>query len=55
MAQKNLGSNKKKFNLREFIWHGFNYTVGIGFIGVIGVLGNGKAFNTSGGIGLHTL
>jgi hypothetical protein len=35
---------------------GFNYTVGIGFIGTVGILGNGKAFgNDQSGVGLNTL
>jgi hypothetical protein len=50
-----LYTNKKKFSLKEFIWHGFNYTVGIGFIGVAGILGNGQFFTNGQGVGLHIL
>ncbi|MDQ7982598.1 MAG: APC family permease [Spiroplasma sp.] len=36
--------SKKKLSLKEFIWLGFNYTVGIGFVGNFAILSNiGKA------------
>lgn len=33
-------TSKKKLSLREFIWLGFNYTVGIGFVGNFAILSN---------------
>lgn len=44
--------SKKKLSLREFIWLGFNYTVGIGFVGNFAVLSNISAPNS---IGMHAI
>lgn len=40
--------SKKKLSLKEFIWLGFNYTVGIGFIGNFAVLSNLNELNSIG-------
>lgn len=44
--------SKKKLSLREFIWLGFNYTVGIGFVGNFTILSNIGAANS---IGIHAI
>lgn len=40
--------SNKKLSLREFIWLGFNYTVGIGFVGNFAVLSNLDKANSIG-------
>lgn len=40
--------SKKKLSLREFIWLGFNYTVGIGFVGNFAILSNINQVNSIG-------
>lgn len=50
-TKKQIGSDKKKFNLAEFTWFGFNYTVGVSFIGACAGLSNPSV----GGIGLNIL
>lgn len=44
--------SKKKLSLREFIWLGFNYTVGIGFVGNFAVLSN---IGVADSIGMHAI
>ncbi len=44
--------SKKKLSLKEFIWLGFNYTVGIGFVGNFAILSNVDASNS---IGIHAI
>lgn len=44
--------SKKKLSLKEFIWLGFNYTVGIGFVGNFAILSNIDAKNS---IGMHAI
>jgi hypothetical protein len=55
--EKKLGSDKKKFSLGEFVWLGFNYTVGISFIGACAGLSNPIAHNSDGmnGIGMNII
>ncbi|WP_342276043.1 hypothetical protein [Spiroplasma endosymbiont of Nebria brevicollis] len=38
----------KKISLKEFVWMGFNYTVGIGFIGNFALLANIGKINSIG-------
>ncbi|AKM54247.1 transmembrane protein permease [Spiroplasma eriocheiris] len=42
----------KKFSLADFVWLGFNYTVGIGFIGNFAILSN---INQPDSIGIHVI
>ncbi|WP_347938220.1 amino acid permease [Mycoplasma feriruminatoris] len=35
-------NDEKKMSLKEFIWMGFNYTVGVGFIGNLAIFSNIK-------------
>lgn len=44
--------SKKKLSLKEFIWLGFNYTVGIGFVGNFAILSNAGNANA---IGMHAI
>lgn len=44
--------SKKKLSLKEFIWLGFNYTVGIGFVGNFAILSN---INTNYSFGAHAI
>lgn len=44
--------SEKKLSLKEFIWLGFNYTVGIGFVGNFAILSNVGAVNS---IGMHAI
>ncbi|MDR2369492.1 MAG: APC family permease [Mycoplasmataceae bacterium] len=55
--KQQLGDTKKKFSLKEFVWLGFNYTVGINFIGACAVLTNRRDVNTDdvNGIGMHII
>ncbi|MDR1234664.1 MAG: APC family permease [Mycoplasmataceae bacterium] len=55
--KRQLGTDKKKFSLREFVWLGFNYTVGISFIGACAGLSNPLGVNSDGvhGIGMNIL
>ncbi|MGL5268421.1 MAG: APC family permease [Spiroplasma sp.] len=43
---------KKKLSLKEFIWLGFNYTVGIGFVGNFAILSN---IGNTDSIGIHAI
>jgi hypothetical protein len=59
-TNKLLKKDSNHFNLRQFIWLGFNYTVGIAFIGNLAILSNSSsAKNSDGlnpdGISLHVL
>lgn len=45
-------ASKKKLSLKEFIWLGFNYTVGIGFVGNFAILSNVGSHNA---IGMHAI
>ncbi|WP_235282724.1 amino acid permease [Mycoplasma capricolum] len=47
--------DEKKMSLKEFIWMGFNYTVGIGFIGNLAIFSNIKIQNqiNQNSTGLH--
>ncbi|WP_338965965.1 MULTISPECIES: hypothetical protein [unclassified Spiroplasma] len=42
----------KKFSLADFVWLGFNYIVGISFIGNFAILANISEPNS---IGIHTM
>jgi hypothetical protein len=55
--KQQLGENSKKFSLKEFVWLGFNYTVGISFIGACASLSNKQLYNADGvnGIGMNIL
>jgi hypothetical protein len=55
--QKQFNADKKKFSLGEFVWLGFNYTVGISFIGACAGLSNKLDTNSDGinGIGMNIL
>jgi hypothetical protein len=41
-----------KFTLKQFAWNGFNYTVGIPFLGSLAILANAPNAETAPGYGL---
>lgn len=53
-----MGTKKQshKFTLKQFVWNGFNTTVGIAFLGSVGVLANEKASGSDNlGLGLNII